>query len=128
MTIHDHAGGSEVSEAAAGRVTYSNIVGTLRQNGVPLVDVGRATRVKVRQVQHWLAGTSKPSGPTLERLIDLSYLVERLADVYHPEGIEIWFHARNRALGGRRPIDMLEDGEFEPVIDLVEQLTQGVAS
>jgi hypothetical protein len=111
---------------AAGGTTYPKVVAWLRDHGLPLSDISRVTQVKVRQVQHWLAGTSKPQGESLERLVDLNYLVERLANVYQPQGIEIWLHARNRALDGRRPIDMLEAGEFEPVIGLVEQLAQGV--
>lgn len=106
--------------------TYAKVVARLREHGVPLVDISRATQVKVRQVQHWLAGSSKPAGRSLERLIDLNYVVERLADVYQPEGIEIWLHARNRGLDGRRPIEMLEVGKFEKVVELVERLSEGV--
>lgn len=114
------------ASAASTSVTYPKVVAGLRDQGVSLVDIGRATQVKVRQVQHWLAGTSKPQGPTLERLVDLNYLVERLSDVYVPEGIEIWLHGRNRALGGERPIDLLEADQFDVVVNLVEQLTNGV--
>lgn len=106
--------------------TYPKLVVALRDNGLPLADISRATHVRVRQVQHWLAGTSKPQSPSLERLVDLSYLVERLSDIYKAEGIEIWLHARNRALDGSRPIELLEEDQFDRVISLVEQLTQGV--
>lgn len=105
--------------------TYPKIVDRLRESGVGLTEIGRATGVQLRQVQHWLAGSSKPKGDTLERLVDLNYVIERLADVYVPEGIEIWLRGRNRSLGGRRPIELLEANEFEPVINLVEQLTEG---
>ncbi len=111
--------------ATAGSDTYPKLVGRLRDSGVGLSDIGRATGVQLRQVQHWLAGSSRPKGDTLDRLVDLNYVIERLADVYTPDGIEIWLRGRNRALGGSRPLDLLENHDFEPVINLVDQLTEG---
>jgi uncharacterized protein (DUF2384 family) len=107
-------------------VTYPRVVDKLRANGLQLAEIGRITGVQLRQVQHWLAGTSRPASDTQSRLLDLHYIIEQLGDTYRPEGIEIWLHGRNRALGGRRPIELLETGEFEDVIQLVEQLTHGV--
>jgi hypothetical protein len=107
-------------------VTYPRVVESLRVNGLQLAEIGRITGVQLRQVQHWLAGTSRPSSATQSRLLDLHYIVEQLGEVYRPEGIEIWLHGRNRALGGQRPIELLEAGDFEPVVQAVEQLTHGV--
>jgi uncharacterized protein (DUF2384 family) len=114
------------SAAADAGVTYPRVVERLRSNGLQLGEIGRITGVQLRQVQHWLAGTSRPATETQSRLLDLHYVVDQLADVYVPEGVDIWLHGRNRALGSRRPIDLLESGEFEPVIQLVEQLTRSV--
>ena len=105
--------------------TFPKLVGGLRDSGVGLVEIGRVTGVQVRQVQHWLAGTSRPQGATLDRLLDLNYVIDRLSDVYTPDGIEVWLRGRNRSLRGERPIEMLEHGDFEPVVNLVEQLTGG---
>jgi len=107
-------------------VTYPRVVDSLRANGLQLAEIGRITGVQLRQVQHWLAGTSRPSNQTQSRLLDLHYIIDQLGEVYRPEGIEIWLHGRNRALGGQRPIDLLEAGDFESVVQLVEQLTHGV--
>lgn len=106
-------------------VTYPKVVEALRNNGLDLNEIGRVTGVQLRQVQHWLAGTSRPSSETQGRLLDLHYVVNLLGDVYRPEGVDIWLHGRQRALRGRRPIELLEAGEFEPVITLVEQLAGG---
>jgi len=115
-------------EAAAPETsaTYRRVVDSLRSNGLPLAEIGRITGVQLRQVQHWLAGTSRPTNETQSRLLDLHYIVDQLADVYTPEGIEIWVHGRNRGLSGQRPIDLLEGGNFREVIELVEQLAHGV--
>ena len=106
-------------------VTYPKVVEALRSNGLDLTEIGRVTGVQLRQVQHWLAGTSKPSNDTQARLLDLHYVINLLTEVYRPEGVDIWLHGRQRALRGERPIDLLERGSFEPVITLVEQLAGG---
>jgi uncharacterized protein (DUF2384 family) len=118
-------GGSMEAAAEEAGVTYPRVVERLRANGLQLAEVGRITGVQLRQVQHWLAGSSRPAHDKQSRLLDLHYIVDQLGDVYSPEGVEIWLHGRNRALGGRRPIELLELGEFESVIQLVEALTHG---
>ncbi|MGI8867291.1 MAG: antitoxin Xre/MbcA/ParS toxin-binding domain-containing protein [Mycobacteriales bacterium] len=45
-----------------------------------------------------------------------------LRSVYADEGIEIWLHARNRNLGGQRPIDLLTAGDVESVIGQAQRL------
>jgi hypothetical protein len=63
--------------------------------------------------------------PEPDRLVDVHYIVRELENVYRPDGVEIWIHARNPELGGRRPIDMLIEGDFEPVVHAVERLQTG---
>lgn len=48
-----------------------------------------------------------------------------LAEVYRPEGVAIWMRARNKALGGRVPEQMIAVGEISDVLDLIEALTIG---
>jgi hypothetical protein len=90
-------------------------------------EVAAITGVKERQVQHWVAGTHRPTGAKRDRLLELAYIVERLSDVYRPEGIDIWIHGRNRDLGGQRPIDLLRQGDFAAVLNAVERLETGAA-
>lgn len=105
--------------------SYPRVVNEVRSFGITTGELATITRVKERQVQNWVAGTSKPQADSRDRLVDVHYIVQRLADVYKPEGVEIWLHARNRELGGKRPIDLLIDGDFEDVIHAVERLTTG---
>lgn len=48
-----------------------------------------------------------------------------LAEIYHPEGIDIWMRARNRMLGDERPVDLIRDGQAERVLALIEALATG---
>jgi hypothetical protein len=105
--------------------SYPSLVDEIRRSGLTTNEIGLIAGVRDRQVQHWAAGTSRPTGETRDRLVDIHYMVRKLLDVYRPEGIEIWIHARNPELQGERPIDMLIKGDFQPVVDAVERLQVG---
>jgi transcriptional regulator with XRE-family HTH domain len=104
--------------------SYVSLVQEIRTS-LSVSEIAAVTGVKERQVQHWAAGSSRPRDETRDRLVDVHYLVRQLAEVYRPEGIEIWLHARNRELDGSRPIDLLVAGDFEPVVHAVERLKSG---
>ncbi len=53
-------------------------------------DIARATGVAPSTARAWLAGTRSPTGERAERLLELTALVERLADVIRPDYIAIW--------------------------------------
>lgn len=112
---------NEVSPAES----YSLVVERIRSSGVSSAELAEIVGVGERQVQHWAAGSSRPSANTRERLVDLFYVVDQLEEIYRPEGVEIWLHSRNRHLAGRRPVDLLRSGDFGPVIDVIESLTHG---
>lgn len=51
-----------------------------------------------------------------------------LADVYQPEGVEIWLRSPNRLLDGKRPCDLIEAGDVEPVFGVIDMLRTGAYS
>ncbi len=104
---------------------YARIVEDLRETALTAAEVATIAGVKERQVQHWVAGTHRPLGTKRDRLLELAYIIDRLRDVYRPEGIDIWIHARNRDLSGQRPIDLLAQGDFATVLAAVERLETG---
>jgi hypothetical protein len=119
--------GGEVtpSQALAEAGLYARLVDDLRVTALTNAEVATITGVKVRQVQHWASGAHRPQGEAKDRLLELHYIVDRLRDVYKPEGVDIWIHGRNRDLGGQKPIDLLRAGRFEDVLAAVERLASG---
>lgn len=109
----------------ASAVLYLQVVARLREVALSAGEVASLTGVGERQVQRWAAGVSKPEGDSRYRLLEVSYIVDQLRDVYTDEGIEIWLHGRNRALGGRRPLELLHEGEFDVVLELIGRLAVG---
>jgi hypothetical protein len=119
--------GGEVSrsQALAESGLYARLVDDLREGVLTNSELAEITGVKTRQVQHWASGAHRPQGDAKDRLLELHYIVERLLEVYKPEGVDIWIHARNRSLGSQKPIDLLRAGEFEAILAAVERLASG---
>ncbi len=70
-------------------------------------------------MRNWSAGASAPRGLSRDRLLEVHYVTRQLREVYTREGAEIWLHGRKKSLGGRRPIDLLSEGEFDEVLDAI---------
>jgi hypothetical protein len=113
--------------ATQGGEVYARIVSGLREV-VGTDDLARVIGIHSRQVQNWAAGRNRPQGENRDQLLGVHYLVQRLRDVYQPEGVEIWLHARNREFGGQPPLDLLVAGEYERVLAAVERLADGTPS
>ena len=116
---------ADVDELPAGDALYARIVQEARDGGLSSADVARVVGVADRQVRNWSAGGSTPGGRNRDRLLELHYVSRQLRDVYTREGAEIWLHGRKRSLGGRRPIDLLAEGEFDEVLDAIERMNAG---
>lgn len=110
---HGHHGQGENADT----VTYLRILDEVSASGITRVELSKAVGAAERTVQSWVAGTSKPTGRRAQRLLDVQLIVRLLNDTYTKEGIRIWLNARNRNLGLRRPIDLLEEGDIDSVLE-----------
>ena len=103
---------------------YRRVVADARR-ALTLAEIADITGVQTRSVQNWAAGATRPDGLQRDRLLELQYVIEQLADIYDAEGIEIWIHRPQRTLGHERPVDALKRGRFEEVLAAVEYLAGG---
>lgn len=104
---------------------YTRVVGDLRESVLSTAEIGALTGVSERQVQRWASGVSRPEGDSRTRLLEVKYVVDLLREVYTDEGAEIWLHGRNRGLGGIRPIELLQQGQYDVVLEALERLRVG---
>jgi transcriptional regulator with XRE-family HTH domain len=104
---------------------YSRIVEDVREAALTTAEIADVTGVDERQVYNWASGASRPRSDTRDRLLEIYYIVKELREVYTPEGVDIWIHARNRGLNGQKPIDLLISGDFPTVVAAVERLKTG---
>ncbi len=92
------------------------------RGGLKRVDVANITKVSKATVTRWSAGTHSPQPRTQLVLSDLRYVVDKLSEFYAPDEIRVWLNSRNELLGGRRAIDLIHDGQTEPVLEAIERL------
>lgn len=118
-TAFNDSGGSRAESPV-----YRHVVSDTRR-ALTFNEIAEVTGVKLRSVQNWASGASRPEAPARDRLLELQYVVDQLSDVFEVEGIEIWLHAPQRQLEGKRPVDCLREGHFEKVLNAVEFLAGG---
>ncbi len=104
-----------------GSGVYAQMVGALRET-LTAREIAEASGVAERQIHHWRAGETKPRGSARERLLELQYVIEGLGEIYTPEGVEVFWHGRQRELGGKRPSELAAGGNYEPIVELVGEL------
>ena len=59
-------------------------------------------------------------------LEDRARVIVALNDLYRPEAHELWLRSPNPMLKGCTPHELIEAGEAERVLDLIQALCEGV--
>src|SRR5690348_13167707 len=76
------------------------------QAGLTAAELAEVVGIGTRQLQNWAAGRGAPATTArLRQLLDLQYVLDLMNEIYDHEGGVMWLHARNRMLGGERPLD-----------------------
>lgn len=119
------SGGRQVAGGSDAGVTYLRILEEVNHSGITRTELSKAVGAAERTVQTWYAGTSKPTGMRAQRLLDVQMIVRLLSDTYTPEGIRIWLNSRNRNLDLQRPINLLEDGQIDAVLQEADRISGG---
>ncbi|HET9074865.1 MAG TPA: hypothetical protein VFN48_09820 [Solirubrobacteraceae bacterium] len=68
--------------------------------------------VTTRQIQRW----KREGGPPTRRLRTVARLVAILRRAWTEEGVVAWFYRPRRELGGKAPVDVLGDAEYEEAL------------
>lgn len=84
--------------------------------------LAEATGADPSSARRWLHGTQAPSGEHAKRALELTALVERLAQVMEPTYIPVWLRKPVARLGDRRPVDAVRSGDYRSVSRLVASL------
>ena len=102
--------------------SYAAEVRRVREAGVGTADIATATGVDPTTVSAWLHARRNPTGERRLRLIELSAIVERLASAMDPAYVPIWLVKPISALANRRPIEVIAEGGYQQVLQVVDQL------
>lgn len=105
-------------------VEAGDVVRRLRDYGLTQSAIAKATGATVRSVRNWEA-TSAIRPRNDERLRELREIVLILKETLTEKGVGQWMRARNRTLKARRPIELLERGQFEAVRNAAKAYVEG---
>ena len=59
-----------------------------------------------------------------DSLLRLEWLVKELAELYPPDEAHVWLYSSHKCLSGRRPADLIEEGNTE-VLRIIAQVKDG---
>jgi putative toxin-antitoxin system antitoxin component (TIGR02293 family) len=89
-------------------------------------DVAQIVGTNPRTVARWLAEQSEPRTEARRRLLEVLAVLEQLSGVLQPQAAHDWLFSPNPTLEHRKPVDLLAEGEFRPVLGLIDALAEGV--
>ena len=104
----------------------SKIIDDLRdRGGLKGTDVANIAEVSPATVSRWTSGKALPHPKTQLVISDLRYIVDRLSEFYTPEETRLWLYSRHRLLEGARAIDLINQGQADKVLSVLESLDEG---
>ena len=90
------------------------------------IDVAKVLQIRPETVSRWNQGKAFPQPRAERTLLDLEYIVDLLADLYEPQEARTWLFARQKALDGGIPAELIQQGQTERVLTVIKQLLDGV--
>lgn len=104
----------------------SRILDHLRTDGgLQGKDIANIVLVSPATVSRWSNGKATPDLRTQTVIAELRYVVDRLSDFYTPDETRLWLHTRHPMLNGERAIDLINQGQTEAVLAVIEALDAG---
>lgn len=77
-------------------------------------------------VSRWNKGKALPHASTEKQLLELEFVIDKLADIYEPHDARLWLFARQRLLDDQVPAELIQQGRVDEVLASVNQLLDGV--
>jgi uncharacterized protein (DUF2384 family) len=97
-----------------------------RKGSIRSVDVAKVLQIRPETVSRWNQGKAFPRRDAEKALLDLEYVVERLADLYEPDEARLWLFSRQKLLDGKIPAELIQQGHADNVINVIRQIEEGV--
>jgi transcriptional regulator with XRE-family HTH domain len=94
------------------------------RGGLKGTDVANIASVSPATVSRWTAGKALPHPKTQLVISDLRYVVDRLAEFYTPDETRLWLYSKHRLLNGERAIDLINQGDADKVLSVIESLDE----
>jgi putative toxin-antitoxin system antitoxin component (TIGR02293 family) len=89
-------------------------------------DVARVSDSNARSVTRWRAEEAVPRREAEERLLELRAVVDLARKVMRDSAARLWLRSPNPDLGYEKPLDLIAQGRYQRVIDLLLAIGEGV--
>ncbi|MCZ6802430.1 MAG: DUF2384 domain-containing protein [Proteobacteria bacterium] len=96
------------------------------KGGMKSIDIANVIGSRPETVSRWNKGKAFPQPDKEILLLDLDYIIDQLSDLYEPMEARMWLFSRQKLLQGKRPVELIQSGQAKEVIELLEQLNEGV--
>ena len=93
---------------------------------VDTADVARVSDTNPRSVTRWKAEAAAPRREAEERLLELRAVVDLARRVMRDNAARFWLRSPNPDLGYDKPLDLIAQGQYQRVIDLLLAIAEGV--
>ena len=93
--------------------------------GVRSREIAELLDTTPQTVSRWQQGHVEPQPTKLQQLLSLEWLATQLAEFYEPGDARLWLYSPHRLLSGRRPADLIAEGDTDSVLALIAQLRDG---
>ena len=77
-------------------------------------------------VSRWNQGKAFPRHDTEKLLLQLEFIIDELSDIYEPQDARMWLYAPQRLLNNQSPAELIQSGRSQEVLQVVNQLRDGV--
>lgn len=104
----------------------TTVSGAIDRLGLTYEEVGEIVDASARSVARWTAGKVVPQKLNKQRLIELAYVADALAEVLPRDQANMWMFAPNRLLKHRKPADLVREGDYQRVLALIDAMAEGV--
>ncbi len=95
---------------------------------VDTADVARVSDTNPRGVSRWRADAAVPRREAEERLLELRAVVDLTRQVMRDSAARLWLRSPNPDLGYEKPLDLIAQGHYQRVIDLLLAIAEGVTA
>ena len=93
--------------------------------GIKSRDIAELMGTTPETVSRWSRGKVDPQPDRLNRLLTLEWVMDQLAELYEPAEARLWLFAPHTLLEGKSPAHRLQQGEFDEVMAVIDQIKDG---
>jgi uncharacterized protein (DUF2384 family) len=88
-------------------------------------EIAQLLGTREETISRWRGGKSEPQPKMRDSLLQLGWLLGQLAELYEPKEAHLWLFSPHKLLNGERPVDLIERGETERILQVIAQLKDG---